>query len=96
MFTERSEPVMLISCWYICFPVSRALWFAIRFRCSVKSPFGIISISCDLLYDCVTRALLLFSFPVLSAFTLISAQSAIFGISHATRAAARDNTRMRN
>ena len=36
MFTERSEPVMLITCWYLCFPVSRALWFAIRCRCSVR------------------------------------------------------------
>jgi len=36
-----------------------------------KSPFIIISISFDFLYDSVTRALLLLSFPVLSAFTLI-------------------------
>jgi len=44
-----------------------------------KSPFGIISISFDFLYDFVTLALPLLSFPVLSAFTLISsAQSAIF------------------
>jgi len=21
MFAERSEPVMLITCWYLCFPV---------------------------------------------------------------------------
>jgi len=33
MFTERRESVMLIACWYFCFPVSRALWFAIRCRC---------------------------------------------------------------
>jgi len=59
-----------------------------------KSPFGIISF--DFRYDSSTRALSLLSFPVLSAFTLISsAQSAIFGISHAARASARDNTRMR-
>ena len=36
MFTERREPVMLIACWYLCFPVSRALWFAIGCRCSVS------------------------------------------------------------
>ena len=36
MFTERMEPVMLITCWYLCFPVSRALWFAIRCRCSAS------------------------------------------------------------
>ena len=57
------------------------------------SPFGIISF--DFLYDSFTRALSLLSFPVLSAFTLISAQSAIFGISHATRSGAHDNTQMR-
>jgi len=63
-----------------------------------KSPFGIISISFDFLYDSVTRALVLLSFPVLFAFTLISSaqsKSAIFGISHAMHTGARDNTRMR-
>ena len=62
-----------------------------------KSPFGIIS--SDFLYDSFTRALPLLSFPVLSAFTLFSFESSahlsIFGISHAARAGARDNTRMR-
>jgi len=60
-----------------------------------KLPFGIISF--DFLYDSFTRALPLLSFPVLSAFTLISfAQSAIyiFGISHAMHAGVHDNTRM--
>jgi len=57
------------------------------------SPFGIISF--DFLYDSFTRTLSLLSFPVLSAFTLISAQSAIFGISYAARAGAHNNTRMR-
>ena len=33
MFTERSEPVILNICWYLCFPVSRALWFSIRCHC---------------------------------------------------------------
>ena len=36
MFTKRSELVMLITCWYLCFPVSRALWFAICCRCLVS------------------------------------------------------------
>ena len=35
MFTERSEPIILITCWYLCFPVSQALWFAIRCCCLV-------------------------------------------------------------
>jgi len=63
-----------------------------------KLPFGIISISFDFLYDSITRALLLLSFPLLSAFTLISSaqlKSAIFEISHAMRTSARDNTWMR-
>jgi len=33
MFNERSEPIMLITCWYLCFPVSQALCFAIHCRC---------------------------------------------------------------
>jgi len=36
MFTERSESVMLITCWYLCFPVSQAPWFAIRCCCLVS------------------------------------------------------------
>ena len=36
MYTERSEPIMLITCWYLCFPVSRALWFAIHCHCLVS------------------------------------------------------------
>ena len=61
-----------------------------------KLPFGIISF--DFLYDSFTHALPLLSFPVLSAFMLVSsAQSAIniFGISHAVCAGAHDNTLMR-
>jgi len=67
LFTERSEPVMLITCWYLCFPVSRALWFAMPLF--GKLPLGIISFDC--LYDSFTRALPLISLPILSAFTLI-------------------------
>ena len=69
MFTKRSESVMLITCWYLCFPVSRALWFAIRCRClasrcSASSPLTFFMIPSLVLCLCSL-------FPVLSAFTLI-------------------------
>ena len=54
------KEAMLITCWYLCFLVSWALWFAIRCHCLVSH-----------LCDPFTRALPLLSFPVLSAFTLI-------------------------
>ena len=67
MFPRRSKPIMLITCWYLCFPVSWALWFAILCCCLVSCR----SASLDFLYDSFTHALPLLSFPVLSAFTLI-------------------------
>ena len=67
MFPRRSKPIMLITCWYLCFPVSRALWFAILCCCLVSCR----SASLEFLYDSFTHALPLLSFPVLSAFTLI-------------------------
>ena len=49
MFTERSEPIILITCWYLCFPVSQALWFAIRCCCLV----GCHSASSPLTYSMI-------------------------------------------
>ena len=69
MFTERSEPIMLITCWYLCFPVSRALCFSIRCRClvsrrSASSPlafFMILSLTlclCFIFWSCLLFTLI--------------------------------------
>ena len=66
MFTERSEPIMLITCWYLCFPVSRALCFAIRCCClvschSASSPLAFFMILSLALWLCfLFRSCLLF------------------------------------
>ena len=69
MFTKRTEPIMLITCWYLCFPFSRALWFAIHCRClarrcSASSPLTFFMIPSLALY-------LIFLFRVCLLFTLI-------------------------
>ena len=98
MFTERHEPVMLVNtCWYLCFPVLCALPYVKPLFC--KLPLGIISF--DFLYDSFIHALPLLSFSGLVCFfadplhNQPSLESAIFGISHAACAGARDNTQMR-
>ena len=59
LFTERSEPIMLITCWYLCFPVSWALWFAIRCCClashrSASSPLTCVMLClCFLFWSCL-------------------------------------------
>ena len=64
MFTKRREPIMLITYWYLCFPVSWALWFAIRghrwaSHHSASSPFTFFMIPslalslCFLFWSCL-------------------------------------------
>ena len=95
MVTERSEPVMLITCWYLCFQVSRALWFAIRCRCSLSRRSASFPLTFFMILSLALCLCFLFPVLFLSAFTLISSAQSIFGISHAARAGTRDNTRMR-
>jgi len=66
MFNERSEPIMLITYWYLCFPVSRVLWFCHMLLLFGKSLLDIISF--DFFHTCT---LPLLSFSVLSAFMVI-------------------------
>ena len=68
MFTERSKPIMPITCWCLCFQF-HGLCGCRMLPLFGKSPLGIISF--DFLYDSFPRTLPLLSFPVLSAFTLI-------------------------
>jgi len=68
MFTERSEPIMLFTCWYLCFQF-HGLCGCHTLPLFGKSPLGIISF--DFLYDSFTRTLTLLYFPVLAAFTPI-------------------------
>ena len=94
MFTERSEPIMLITCcyMYLCFPVSWALWFCHILLLFGKSPVSIISF--DVLYDSFTRARPLLSFLVLSAFYADPLHNQPSLESAMPRAGARDITRM--
>ena len=52
-----SKPIMLITCWHFCIPVSQALWFAIRCHClasrrSASSPLIFFMISSPALCLC--------------------------------------------
>ena len=69
MFTERSEPIMLIAYWYLCFPVSWALCFTIRCRFlvsrrSASSPLAFFMIPllalclCFLFWSCLLFTLI--------------------------------------
>ena len=87
-----SDPIMLITCWHLCFPVSRALWFAIHSRClasrrSASSPLTFFMIPSLALCPC-------FLFQSCLLFRWSPPQSAIFGISHAARTGGRNNTQM--
>ena len=77
---------MLVTCWYLCFPVSRALWFAILCRCLASHRSASSPLTLWFLHSCSASALFFRSCLLLR---WSSPQSAIFGISLAARAVVR-------